>query len=513
MRSFPDEVKTDAFTIRLTAELGTGGGQGRIFRTPSPQLIVKLLNDRSLERRHSLKAQLNRLRWIGGEDDLARLHLTRPGGVLQEPHLGYTMELLTGMVPLQDLLASPDDPEGAGTWYVHTGGLGRRLRLLARAAEILHGLHGRSLVYADPSPNNIFVSEDVQAEEVWLIDVDNLHFESETARRIFTPRYGAPEVVAERNGVNTLTDAHAFAVIAFEVLTLCHPLIGDTVNESAPEVEERALRGEWGYIEHSTEIDSRFRSSFPGGEEDIQLLQAPPPKDNRCSTGVPRAWALCPPLRELARQCFQLGLNHPRKRPGLSSWVKELHAAADTVLTCPAPGCRWGYNVHHDRCPACQHPRPEFYLARVFRCPVRQGNDPELLGAPTHQLVAAAGSPARLTSRVVDLRVGPESHEDRLVLLVRDRQVRVKPRDGGDYWLVSSDGVHQQRIDREQPVPPAAGEAGTSSVERAPPAGEAGTSSVERAPPADGQGWLIHLGPPDRAHQVVRLAYFARGEP
>jgi hypothetical protein len=457
MNSYPAEVKTANYTLRLTGELGTGGGQGRIFRTTAPQVLVKLLKDTSPERRHRLEEQLQRLRWLGGEEDLAQLHLTRPGAILQPPHLGYLMELLTGMVPLGELLV-PDNPEEVGAWYVNTGGLRRRLRLLARAAEILHGLHCRSLVYADPSPNNIFVSAALDAEEVWLIDVDNLHFESGPGPTVYTRFYAAPEVYARRSGVNTLTDAHAFAVIAFEVLILGHPLLGDTVSESALEVEEAALEGKWPYVDHSS--DTR----------------------NACSTGLPREWVLWPPLLKLMRECFELGLNDPRRRPGMASWVRELHAAADTVLPCPAPTCGWGYNIHHERCPACQHPRPEFYLATVHHClAAGEAPDPVALGGPSHRLVVAFGAPAQLTGRIVDLQVGPGSHERRLVLFVRDRQVRVKPLDGATYWLASPDSTQQRRLDGEQGVPWT----------------------------TDGKSWLIHLGPPDRRHQVVRLRYFS----
>ena len=47
-------------------------------------------------------------------------------------------------------------------------------------------------------------------------------------------------LVLGKSGVNTLTDAHAFAVIAFQTLCLIHPLMGDLVLDGEPELEEKA---------------------------------------------------------------------------------------------------------------------------------------------------------------------------------------------------------------------------------------------------------------------------------
>ena len=60
------------------------------------------------------------------------------------------------------------------------------------------------LVYADVSPNNVFISETAEASEVWLIDLDNLDYLSANApgirrpRRSVMPRTSAPTSVALR---------------------------------------------------------------------------------------------------------------------------------------------------------------------------------------------------------------------------------------------------------------------------------------------------------------------------
>lgn len=116
---------------------------------------------------------------------LADLEIARPLEMLREPVLGYLMELLTGMQPLSALCNPPKATTSVAAWYFQTGGLRRRLALLARTADVLSALHGKGLVLSDPSPHNIFVSEASDATEVRFIDSDNIHYASSAG----LPRY------------------------------------------------------------------------------------------------------------------------------------------------------------------------------------------------------------------------------------------------------------------------------------------------------------------------------------
>ena len=230
------------------------------------------------------------------------LAVARPVDQLRPPHVGYVMELFTGMVPLLSLMKPPKGTGGVTQWYLDGGGLGRRLRLLAHVAEAVAALHGRGLVYADLSPHNVFVSENRDDHEVRLIDIDNLHPATTTGRLVYTPRYGAPEVVRQTGSPSTLADAHAFAVLAFETLALAHPLLGDVVRDGEPELEERALRGELPWIE------------------------APDDDRNRSSDGIPRELAVSPVLQQDFQRAFGPGLSNPGRQAGTdhlgraSSW-------------------------------------------------------------------------------------------------------------------------------------------------------------------------------------------------
>src|SRR5262249_12687602 len=153
---------------RLVRLLGEGG-QGAVFRTAEPTLAVKWIEDRSAARRERLRTQLQRGRSRLALPEMKSLPVAHPVALLRAAHVGYVMKFLSGMIPLSGYLKiPPGGTKEVHDWYVSGGGLRRRLRLLARTAEVLASLHANALVYGDPSPNNVFVSEDVSAEEVYL---------------------------------------------------------------------------------------------------------------------------------------------------------------------------------------------------------------------------------------------------------------------------------------------------------------------------------------------------------
>jgi DNA-binding helix-hairpin-helix protein with protein kinase domain len=195
----------------LTRQIGRGG-QGAVFEVKGGRLAAKILFDSSPSRREQLRNQLTQVKRL----PLADLEIARPLEMLREPVLGYLMELLTGMQPLSALCGPPKSATSVAAWYFQTGGLRRRLALLARTADVLSALHGKGLVYSDPSPHNVFVSEANDATEVRFIDSDNIRYVSSAGlSSVFTPGYGAPEIIRGTAGVNSLTDAHAFAVMSF----------------------------------------------------------------------------------------------------------------------------------------------------------------------------------------------------------------------------------------------------------------------------------------------------------
>lgn len=285
------------------------GGQGAVYAVEGGRYAVKTVTNASKRERDALRHRIEYVRRL----DLKGLPIARPRTMLREP-TGYVMDLLDGVVPLSDLSHPPRevDPQDLVAWHVATGGLRKRLRVLARVADTLAQLGGRALVYGDLSPMNVLVSRDPQHAEAWLIDPDNIHHAGgRGARPIYTPRYGAPELVRQEAPAALATDAHALAVLVYETLTLSHPLVGDAVADAEPEVEAAAHRGEWPYVHHPT--DGR----------------------NRCSTGLPLEGVTTKAMRALFERAFTEGIGQPSRRPSPAQWRDALLDAVDLTAVEP----------------------------------------------------------------------------------------------------------------------------------------------------------------------------------
>ena len=243
MKRYGDEF---GFVHLVKSEIDRGG-QGVVYRTSDPNVAVKLVLDAAgneIPAGH-VAHRLSRLRSLPLPKNL---NLSMPAAVLTDT-AGYVMRLLDDMVSLRHFeptMGSKMQDDGAvmPVWlsglpeadamklahYAKTGGLARRLLALYKASATLARLHAAGLVYGDISPSNVFVSQDRDSREVWLIDADNLRFETASARSaIYTPGFGAPEVVQGLSPGTQRNDSHAFAAMAYWILTLVHPFVGDYV--------------------------------------------------------------------------------------------------------------------------------------------------------------------------------------------------------------------------------------------------------------------------------------------
>ena len=360
----------NVYTLRTPA-IGRGG-QGAVYLTTTPHVAVKILTGggptepprqpggsagrlwtrlteapagvapdggdaRSDQARAALRRRLEDVRLL----PLPDLHLAQPLSLLRE-HVGYTMRLLTGMVPIRTLIAPPGTKDLVA-FYQETGGLRRRLDLLADAARLLARLHAVPLVYADLSLNNVFVSEDLEGRALWLIDLDNLDFLSRSGPSIHTPGFGAPEVVRS-GGVTTLSDSWAFAVLAFWILAQVHPLLGDYVEEAGWDADE-----------------DREKQAFSG---ELPWIDDPADDLNRSASGLPRDLVLSTPLRGLFERAFGPGRTDPTRRPGMVEWAEVLLRAADRMVSC---SCGASFDITAQQCPFCHGRRPGFLYLQVNR--------------------------------------------------------------------------------------------------------------------------------------------------
>jgi DNA-binding helix-hairpin-helix protein with protein kinase domain len=420
-------VDTNGTVYRLQEKLGEGG-QGVVYAVEGGRLAIKLLFNNSQDERERLRRQIHQVRIF----DLSDIPIACPKEVLRPPHVGYVMELLTGMKPIETVTSFPkrEKTRTRTEWYLATGGLQHRLRLLARCADALSQLHGKGLVYGDISAANIFVSANVNAEQVSLIDADNLRYQSSPNMPCLkTGKYGAPELVMNRTGINTLTDAHAFAVLVFLTLCQTHPLMGDWVVEGDPDLEIAALEGRLPWIDH------------------------PADERNRSSHGFPRDIVLSPILQKLSGRAFGEGLTDPAKRPGMAEWADGLHRASDFTIKCP--NCHGSYYANRQSCPWCNLQRPKFIFTHVKLWDPSRVHGQETERSQTMAAIALAeGSTYSITKRITVGKLDAQSDVSVIKLEFHNDQLRIQSLDGNAYLLTSVQDSRQWFIKEECTIRP-----------------------------------------------------------
>jgi serine/threonine protein kinase len=369
---FTDEY----FNVHTQDELLGQGGQGIVFRTKDPDIAIKLVTNiggAPMADQEQIKRYSRRLKNIRLLPFPKGINLSVPAALLKN-NAGYVMQLLSDMVPFSSFwLNGPtagqiqeleipgwmeEIPEKEAKKIVHyckSGGLRRRLIALYKCANILARLHGNGLVYGDISPLNAYISDDHTRAEVWLIDADNLRFEIATGGScVYTPQYGAPELVQGRDGGRPGTDCHAFAVMAYYMLTMVHPFIGDYVtngvevdwaDESAENesLDEKAYRGEIPWIEDK--------------KEDL----------NRLELGGLRGFlTITPELQILFQKTLGDGRTCAWKRPAMFHWPVALAKAADKTILCPSCRMSWYFDIGAETCPYCDSNKPLILFCQAY---------------------------------------------------------------------------------------------------------------------------------------------------
>ncbi|MEV5677952.1 lipopolysaccharide kinase InaA family protein [Streptomyces sp. NPDC052179] len=449
----------------LTHSIGAGG-QGEVWLARGGRTAIKMINAPTQEAAEAVHMRLRRIQRL----PLDGVPLAGVLALLAPPKLGYVMELADEMIPLDRLCAT--DEEDLAAWYLRTGGLQRRLRLLAKLADAVARLHSRAIVYQDLSPSNVLVSAAPEQQEIRLIDVDNLGLVSAVASSpVHTPGYGAPEIVSGRSGATTLADAHALAVLIFETLTASHPFRGDVVLDSDPFYQQ--------------EYADCFR---------LPWIDHPTDRTNECTLGItPREEVLSGQLWNLATRCFVDAVADPLVRPSAARWAAALHSAAGQTVECPE--CRWSYRAAASSCLACGKPRDRVLVLRHgLTGPVdtdsgarREDDDDtprvELSEVPLPDFTvlrpyAETTLTARHTSPAPD-------RPDAVVAQLRShgRDVTVFNFSRNSLWLDHQDGRPWREI------------------------GQGSQTTV----PVDGHSWTLHFGRQGVIHRWVRLTALEAG--
>ena len=382
------EVRVDEFgnVFYLRKELSRGG-QGVVYRTKDPDLAIKQpLNPETGE--VDLGSDMKRVfRGVRSLPIPKDIRVALPLSILRDQP-GYVMRLLNGMQPFDGAFYLKGDVKEKmkavefPAWladvepdraipllnYLQTGSTKKRLLALAGCAAVLSRLHNNGLVYCDVSPNNVFLNR--ANDEVWLIDADNLRFEQRRGgATVYTPRFGSPEVVQGLDSSREVSDVWSFAVMAFEMLSLCHPFIGQRV------LDPEGSDGGWdcdetNETEDFEDLDEKaYAGYFPfvDDEEDDS--------NDATNAGLPRSLVLTPMLRWMFQQTLGYGRTNPQRRTPLSLWAMAMAQAYDHSLVCPC--CKMSYYADEGVCPYCDAPKPQFVTieSEVWDLIVQEGRD------------------------------------------------------------------------------------------------------------------------------------------
>ncbi len=312
------------------------GGQGEVLRVADDRyLAVKLAFTQDPQEIKDYQEHMSALRYLPLSP---QLRLSMPLAILQDS-AGYVMRLLGSMQPLKRLMPNQNRRQdipvpawlqqtlGKAAPYSASGGLRLRLSLLLQLAELLGALHEQGLLFADLSPNNVYVSAD--SSEVWLIDVDNICYEGSKQLHFYTPDYGAPELVLGQGCNSQDSDVFSFALLSFELLTMVKPFEGKAADDQ-DFGESTGIEFPWILDQHdqSNSIDA----------SNLMLLP----------------YLLSKPLLALFAQTFEEGKDKPNLRPPLWIWRYTLSSTLDVTVRCPHCGMSWVFTEHESTtCPFC----------------------------------------------------------------------------------------------------------------------------------------------------------------
>jgi|GEM_PF-1751168 len=489
MNAYPDEV-IDEHGERFALEpepLGVGG-QGAVFRCKTnPSVAVKLVLDgagRPLRREDGGVVDEISARISNGIEIVRTLDLPDDVGIALpasrlEQHVGYTMTLLEDMAPIQQLIA-PGGCEDLAAFYAEGGGLKRRLVLLTKLARQLARVHGRGITYVDLSPQNVFISTDPLYDELWLIDPDNMRYSVNLRETVYTPFYGAPEIVRGDIGATTLSDRFSFAALAYKVLCQRDAFLGARVEDVGWDEAE---------VDEDLELKAQ-RGAFPWVED-------PADDSNYAENGIPASWLLPDSIIGLFQRAFGSdeahgeGRDKPGQRPSLVEWFDVLTREAMMLFTCP--NCKNTRHIYANRgactwCDSVDHPDIIYVQSRTY--------------VPDEDLLEPGLAPeALMKSRVHASAILPLDRHQTLLGPPLTSPLLCEARTRFDIEVYpDTNGAHFKAL----------GQAGDVELT------DAGRVHPLSSPHfVDFRGrtapWRIDCGPFDQQHRVLSLGFFAGG--
>ena len=376
-----DVIDTDNLKYTLGEKIGQGG-QGAVYHVKDDlDIAVKLVVDADgnpVKDNSAAKTVSEKLRLIRLLPIPENINLSKPLAILKS-HAGYVMTFMNAMKSFDHFLklnAKIEEKEvplwlkddngkqipNAEIWvnYCKTGSLKTRLTALYKISEEIASLHSNGLVYGDISGGNLMFKNDGNKITAGLIDADNINFAGKS-KTYFTPGFGAPEIINGTSHATIFSDAYAFAVAAFYVITMMHPYKGKRVIGDENEDDDWAKT-----------VVSQKKADYNNFNDDGSLPWIFDQNDDSNSFGSieqVNSLFLTPTLFALFDNTFSEGHTKPFLRTPLTRWAKAFSDAADMTVKCPECGMTYYYDNQENGeycCPYCSQKRGKIIVAKSY---------------------------------------------------------------------------------------------------------------------------------------------------
>jgi eukaryotic-like serine/threonine-protein kinase len=344
------------------------GYEGQVFEViDQPRIVAKIIqtDKKSNDEINFIRKHLIWLRDVASKDENISGRFAFPK-VLLDDELGYLMWKVEDHVQLSNFILHPNNVKEFESWYLNDFSLKKRLDILIFLFNSLTAIHKSGLVFTDLSPNNILVHR--KYNSVVYIDTDNIRRQSDQFHSVLgTPGYIAPEVHytydektkqhIDNLGINldflptamnlsVDSDVFSAAVIAFQLLTLQHPFVGDKIENGSAKQEEIALKCLESYV---LDTSSSNFSTNPLLKLFIDDITA------------------SPTLKMLFWKTFVIGKYSPKLRPTAQEFSDALMEDYDKLTKCEKCG-HWQLYVTNSLnvCGMCDSPIPERVQFKIF---------------------------------------------------------------------------------------------------------------------------------------------------
>jgi len=329
---------------RPTAEINSGENWIEMMTEDNKLLVMFHDLDDS-------KQQQSRLEWLFNISSRSELDdiLVFPSAALtglKRSEIGYISE--PNNATTLNCYIHPGKGEKLFKWYCDkTGGIAYRLKIAYSIANALQRVHANGYCLVDICPNHVQLQEYNTEKEplpaIQFSGADRISSYTFPAETIGTATYCDPLVYLKRSGVSTYSDAYSFAVLIFELLTTCHPFIGeDAEGLSGAELSSAVDSGKLDYIGDTCSSNNK--------SENFEYTQIFLPQD----------------LAALFERMFVEGKYNASARPTIDNFKSAIIQSIRKIIKCDHKGCEreYPYNDEH-LCPFCDCHTERVITARI----------------------------------------------------------------------------------------------------------------------------------------------------